>query len=208
MDEVPIRGDIEFGKRECESVRPEKEIAAPVKPEAPLDWRTKAYRDSMPKLSEHHAEIFKMVEDGFTKKDIHKKIGVSRSSLERYFADHEDLLSAWEDAKEDDLDLHEEVMGQLATMDCRMVQTDAGMFPSMDGRALATKFNAAKFKLERLGAKRGWNAKLETNEVGNGGRIPCIIVGDFSEAEIAEGEALVEAANKEAMAGLDGIAHG
>ena len=99
-------------------------------------------------------------------------------------------------------------MGQLATMDCRMVQTDAGMFPSMDGRALATKFNAAKFKLERLGAKRGWNAKLETNEVGNVGRIPCIVVGDFSEAEIAEGEALVEAANKEAMAGLDGIVHG
>lgn len=89
-----------------------------------------------------------------------------------------------------------------------MVETENGSFPRTDGRALATKFNAAKFRLERLGGKRGWNPKIETNEVGNGLRIPTIIVRDVTEEEIAEGEELVRRANAEAEKGLEGIPRG
>lgn len=197
-----MRGGVPFEESE-------KDVKEPGsgKPGEKLDWRSAEYRRNMPKLSERHEEIKKKILDGVTKRVIHMELGVSRSTLERYIADHEDLKEAWADAQEDLLDLNEEVINEIATMDCRMAETENGNFPIVDGRSLATKFNAAKLRLERLGGKRGWNAKLETNEVG-AGRVPVIYCGKVSEAEISEAEAAVEAANRDAMKGLEGIPRG
>jgi len=212
-NEEPLRGPIE--PTETEEPKDKSHVTEwhPTQKDAdgkPLDWRTREYQRNMPKLSEHHEEIRKCLADGQTKRTIHTRIGVSRNTLDRYIADHEDLKQAWEDAQEDQLDLNEEIVSELATMDCSMVETDAGIFPRVDGRSLSTKFNAAKFRLERLGAKRGWNAKLETNEVGNGGsgRVPIIFCGEVTDAEIAEANAQIAAANEKAMEGLEGIPKG
>ena len=160
------------------------------------------------RFTSKHDEILRLIEAGNTMRHMHKALGVSRSSLSSYIHATPDLLEAWNDAQEDILDLNEEIVNEIATTDCSMVETENGSFPRVDGRALASKLNAAKFRLERLGGKRGWNAKIETNEVGNGGRIPMIVVKDVSEEDIAGAESEVSEANAEAEKGLEGVPRG
>lgn len=162
-----------------------------------------------PALVKRHAEILNLLRNGVTTRVIHAKLNVPRSAIMAYVEGHADLKEAYRDAQEDMLDLAEEVVNEIATMDCALERTENGNFPKYDGRSLATKFNAAKLRLERLGAKRGWGAKLETNEVGNGGgRTPVIFMGQFSEEMIAEADAEVRRANEEAAKGLEGIPRG
>lgn len=185
--------DKQYGKI-VKSADAEKEVARPEW------WR---------QIAEKHNEILDMLKNGVTVRVIHTKVGFSRAKVWQYIHETEDLLDAYNDAQEDMLDLSEEVVNEIATMDCEMESTENGNFPRYDGRSLATKFNAAKFRLERLGAKRGWGAKLETNEVGNGGnKTPVIFMGQFTEEMIAESEAEVKRANEEAVKGLEGIVNG
>ena len=162
-----------------------------------------------PVLVKRHKEILDLLRKGVTTRIIHTKLEVPRSAIMTYIDGHDDLKEAYRDAQEDMLDLSEEIVNEIATLDCEMEHTENGNFPRYDGRTLATKFNAAKLRLERLGAKRGWGQKIETNEVGNGGgRTPVIFMGQFTEEMIAESEAEVRRANEEAMKGLEGIPRG
>lgn len=162
-----------------------------------------------PVLVEKHNEVLDLLRNGVTTRVIHTKYNVPRSAVMAYIDGHDDLKEAYRDAQEDMLDLSEEIVNEIATLDCEMQHTENGNFPRYDGRTLATKFNAAKLRLERLGAKRGWGQKIETNEVGNGGgRAPVIFMGSFTEEMIAEADAEVRRANEEAVKGLEGIPHG
>ena len=162
-----------------------------------------------PDLVKRHDELLQLLRNGVTTRVIHTKFAMPRSAIVAYIDGHDDLKEAYRDAQEDMLDLSEEIVNEIATLDCEMQHTENGNFPRYDGRTLATKFNAAKLRLERLGAKRGWGQKIETNEVGNGGgRAPVIFMGSFTEEMIAEADAEVRRANEEAVKGLEGIPHG
>lgn len=212
MEDGVVRGDGEMGQRRLRELPDSIELSdkqygeivksadADKKVERPAWWG---------EIDARHDEILGMLRNGVTVRVIHTKVGFSRTKVWRYIHETEDLLEAYKDAQEDMLDLSEEVVNEIATMDCEMESTENGSFPRYDGRSLATKFNAAKLRLERLGARRGWGAKLETNEVGNGGaRTPVIFMGQFTEDMIAEAEAEVRRANEDAMKGLDGIVNG
>lgn len=161
------------------------------------------------KFVENHDLILDMLRGGKTMRVIHTIIKCDRHVLSNYIKDTPDLKQAYEDALEDKLDLNEEIVLDIASKDPTTQIGEAGAFSQFDGRVMTASLNAAKFFLERMGHKRGWGAKLETNEVGKGGgRVPVIYVRNVSEEEIAEADAEVEEANREAQKGLEGITHG
>ena len=155
------------------------------------------------KLIDAHDQIVEALGRCETMTSIANRLQVSRWKLSEYIHATEDLEVAFQDAKEREMDMMEDVVKFIATADAVQEMPAEGgdvPFAKFDGRILAQNLNAAKFWLERQGKKRGWHAKLETDEVGNGGGgvSPIIVIGQMEEAEILEAEAVVEEANRAA----------
>lgn len=164
--------------------------------------KEQAEKEKKPKFSEKmlakHDEVKKLLKDGISISDIAAQIGFERHSVARFIHGCKDLDKIYQDTIERKLDICEAVVMNIATIPSDTQVTDGGAFASHDGRVMTANLNAAKFYLERMGAKRGWNAKIETKEVGNGTR-PMIVMGDVPESLIAEAEAHVKAVNEKAI---------
>lgn len=147
------------------------------------------------KLTDNYDEIKQMLENAVCITDIAKKFGVCRHTAEDYIHQTEHLEKAYKDGISALTDKYEARLHELAFREQEMVTTDQGdLVGRHDGKVMATNFNAVKFWLQQRAADRGYGAKIETNEVGNG-RIPIIIAGDITEDEIAAAEEQVKSAN-------------
>ena len=166
--------------------------------------KEKAKRQFGKKLTDNHDEIKSMLRKSCFITDIAEKFGVHRETMVAYIKDNEDLEAARVSGINALTDKYEARLHELAFREQELVATDeGGMVGRHDGKVMATNFNAVKFWLQQRAADRGYGAKIETNEVGNG-RIPIIIAGDFTEDEIAEAEKQVTDANVAARADTEG----
>ena len=157
-----------------------------------------------PRLTENHDEIAELLRKCCSITDIATKFGVHRETMSAYIHDTEDLDAARISGINALTDKYEARLHELAFRDQEMASdADGHMFGRHDGRVMATNFNAVKFWLQQRAADRGYGAKIETNEVGNG-RIPIIIAGEFTEDEIVEAEKQVANANAAARADANG----
>lgn len=158
------------------------------------------------KLTDNHKMILEALERAEYLCDIRKKIGVSRHTLEDYVHGDPELEQAYRDGQEDLNDAYEKRLHELSFRDQEFTTNDTGdAVPTVDARVMAANLNGVKFRLERRAASRGYGAKLETNEVGNGMRVPVIVLNEISEESISEADAMIKDADEHALDGIDNV---